>query len=230
MQMFEKILTANDIPFNIAEKMQQYALLVKTQNETLNLTRIASEQQMAEEHFLEAVQPVCQGYITGGQKVLDFGTGGGFPGVPIAIYNEKIEMTLLDATQKKVAFIKNACEELSIPVKTIVGRGEELAHDDSLREQYDIVVVRAVAGLTMLLELCTPFIKKDGLLIAFKGAHAEEEISAAKTAANVMHMLFYSWEPSLIPERLGGYAVYKKLQKADAVYPRRYAKIKAEPL
>ena len=230
MQTFKTILIDNGISNETAEQMHQYATRVTTQNATVNLTRIVSEEQMAKEHFLEAIQPVRDGFTTAGQKVLDFGTGGGFPGVPIAIYDRQLEMTLLDATLKKIAFVKNTCEELGIAVQTIVGRGEELAHDERHREQYDVVVVRAVADLVMLLELCSPFIRDGGLLIAYKGEHAKNEIAQAQVAADVMHMSLCAWRPSAVPGRLGGYAVYKKLQGTDEIYPRRYAKIKAEPL
>lgn len=230
MQKFKTILIQNGISSEMAEQMHQYAMCVTAQNATVNLTRIVSEEQMAKEHFLEAIQPVKDGFLSAGQRVLDFGTGGGFPGVPIAIYASQIEMTLLDATHKKISFVKNTCEELGISVQTIAGRGEELAHDEKYREQYDVVVVRAVADLTMLLELCSPFIRNSGLLIAYKGEHAKVEIAQAQGAAEVLHMTLCAWQSSAIPDRLGGYAVYKKLQHTDEIYPRRYAKIKAEPL
>lgn len=230
MKEFKNILTQAKIAPAAVDKMAAYAAMVLAQNTSLNLTRIISQEQMAKEHFLEAVQPVAHNDIMNGQKILDFGTGGGFPGVPIAILCAEAEVTLLDATEKKLKFVQTACAGIGINVQTLIGRGEEIALLPKHKEQFDIVVVRAVAQLNVLMEMCAPFLKKEGRLIAFKGANAALEKKEAETAAEKLYMQYIKWVPSDLPERQGGYFVYQKMQHTPAEYPRRYAKIKAAPL
>ena len=204
-----------------------YSALLKTGAHT-NLTAILDEQGVAEKHFADSLLPVALGLIKGDEKIIDVGAGAGFPGLPIKIALPEVEMTLLEATGKKAAFIEAAAEQLNLKVFVKNFRAEEFAHAQNGRMCYDICVSRAVARLNVLLELCAGFIKVGGRILAYKGEKAEEEVAEAKKAAKTLGLKFVG----LYPDTLGKtkIAVYERIEKLKKDYPRKFSNIKKKAL
>lgn len=159
-----------------------YKRLVEANTKT-NLTAIRDEQGIILKHFVDSLSCLKSGRLEGPLRVIDVGTGAGFPGLPLKIVRPELEMTFLDATQKKVAFIEGICREMNLAqTHCIWGRAEELGHNPAHRETYDRALSRAVSALNTLSELCLPLIKVGGFMIAQKGAGVEGELEQAQAA------------------------------------------------
>lgn len=154
-----------------------------------NLTAITDPDEVESRLFLESLwcAAALPAGITSGGRLIDVGSGGGFPGLPPAIAFPEMEVTLLEATRKKVDFLQHVIARLELPnAKVIHGRAEDIAHDPKHRELYDTATARALAATPALVEFCLPFLKVGGVLIAPKGADAEQEIDAASNALSVL--------------------------------------------
>jgi len=231
MSVFEDALkaalTKANIPFDDAliPRCRAYFDAVITVNEHLNLTRITDEAQTAQAHFADAMLLTKYVDLPHGCRVIDVGTGAGFPGVPLKLLRPDIDMTLLDAAGKKTDFIQSALSTLGVEAGVVCGRVEELART-KLRESFDVAVSRAVAALPMLLELCVPLLRTGGTLAAWKGETAEQELSEARHALaelNCAHAGTHSIGP-------GALLIITKQKPTPEKYPRRFAKIKSDPL
>lgn len=153
----------------IARFVQYYELLV-SYNEKVNLTAITAPHEVAVKHFLDSVSLLGLYELPYGARVIDVGTGAGFPGLPLKIVREDIHLTLVDALAKRVAFLEECSNTLSLTqVACIHARAEELAKKEAHREAYDIAVSRAVANLATLSEYCLPFVRVGGTFAALKG-------------------------------------------------------------
>lgn len=160
-----------------------YSDLLKEWNEKINLTAITDDEGIATKHFLDSMSAICTGYV--GEKVIDVGCGAGFPGLVLKIAKPEIELTLLDSLNKRINFLKEVCTELELcGVSFEHARAEDGAR--RMREQFDTVVSRAVANMTVLSELCLPFLKVGGRFLALKGPLAEQELTDAKRAINIL--------------------------------------------
>ena len=210
-----------------ADKMAEYAGLVLKVNEHMNLTRITDPREMAIKHFEDSAHPDILAFIPQNARVIDVGTGGGFPGVPIKLAREDVGMTFMESVGKKLEFVKNACESMGIEGEFICARAEETA---DLREKFDVCVSRAVAALPVLLELCSPLVKVGGIVLAYKGANADEEIAAAKSAAAKLNLSLIKKQPVNTPGAEHCVLVYKKTAPTPKAYPRRFAQIKKHNL
>ena len=166
-----------------ADTLVQYKDILLEWNEKMNLTAITDENDIAAKHFLDSLTPVLTGKVKG--KVIDVGTGAGFPGLVLKTACPQIELTLLDSLNKRITFLKEAAKVMGIGgVEFVHARAEDEARRK--REKFDTVVSRAVANMTVLSELCLPFVKPGGYFLALKGPMAEEELSAAKRAITVL--------------------------------------------
>ena len=142
-------------------------------NKKINLTAIEDENEIILKHFIDSL--TVQKYIKNAQNIIDIGTGAGFPGIPLAIVNEKSNIVLLDSLNKRINFLNNVIQKLELSnVKAIHGRAEDLAKIVQHREKYDIVISRAVAPFNVLLEYMLPFNKVNSYTIAMKGSNIEE--------------------------------------------------------
>jgi len=205
------------------ELYEQYYKLVVDANERMNLTRITSEEQAAQMHFFGAIELLKYVDIPQGARVIDIGTGAGFPGVPLKIVRGDIDMTLMDSAGKKTAFVKSAAEQIGLDVTVLHARAEE-AHEQ--RELFDVAVSRAVAAMPMLAELCVPLIKVGGLFVAWKGEKYAQELLDAKNAIYTL-----GCEVAAVHElEQGAIIVMQKNKPTPDMFPRRFAKIKSEPL
>ena len=210
------------------EKLSRYAKLLQSEGKRQNVTAVDEPDEVWTRHFLDAA------YLTDriplGVAVIDIGTGGGIPGIPLAILRSDLEITLLDSELRKLGFCEYAAAETDISIRTLAGRAEELAHDANYREQFDCAVSRAMAAGSMLTELAIPFVRTGGMLIAMKGRGYSAETEPFEGAAAALH----AEKPEITPYTLEGEQKYlitvRKSAETPAQYPRRFAKIKRSPL
>lgn len=160
----------------------RYSELLVDWNTKINLTAICDPKGIAEKHFLDSATALLTGFVNG--KVIDVGTGAGFPGFVLKIMKPEIELTLLDSLLKRINFLKTAGEDIGADAEYIHARAEDGGRMH--REKYDTVVSRAVANMTVLSELCLPFLKVGGYFLALKGPLADEELSEAKKAIHIL--------------------------------------------
>ena len=173
---FSEILEEKAKKINInkidTEKFYKYMELLLEWNTKINLTAIVDTKEIIEKHFIDSC--IVNKYIKTG-KLIDIGTGAGFPGIPLKIINNNIEITLLDSLNKRINFLNEAIKEIGLKnIKTIHGRAEEIGQDIKYREKYDNAIARAVAPINILLEYLLPFVKIGGICICMKGPNIEE--------------------------------------------------------
>ncbi len=219
------------------ERLTVYAQMLSQRNKVMNLTAVDEPEQIFTRHFADslALYPTVRDLSP--RRMIDVGCGGGFPGLPLKLYMEQLgvdtELTLLDATQKKIDFLDEVCRSLSVTgVHRIAGRAEDLAANANHREAYDLALSRAVASLPMLSELCLPFVKVGGLFAPHKSVRAEEELAAAKNAIRILGgtletPYIYRLGPDCPENRI---LHIRKKATTPSGYPRAFAKIKSRPL
>ena len=168
-------------PYNIEitskqeEKFENFYELLVFWNKKINLTAITEKEDVYIKHFLDCIY--LSRYVS--DKIIDIGTGAGFPGIPLAIMNESLDITLLDSLNKRCNFLSEVRNELNLNFEIICGRAEEIAREEQYRERFDFAVSRAVAPLNILSELCLPYVKKSGTFYSMKGSNAEKEVEEA---------------------------------------------------
>ena len=165
-----------------AEQFQIYLDLLLERNTVMNLTAITDPEEVVKRHFLDSAA-LLPSKALGGRKVIDVGTGAGFPGMPLLILRPDLQMTFLDALNKRILFLEDALARLGLKAETLHARAEDAAKMAAHREQYDAAVSRAVANAATLEELTLPFVQKGGVAIAWKGPGVAEEMTAARRAA-----------------------------------------------
>jgi len=221
--------------FFTKEKSEKYYIHINELIEIgklFNLTSVFDPAEAVRKHIVDslfAAKVVSEISNGNAVNIIDIGSGGGFPALPIAIACDNISVTALDSTEKKCSFISSVAEKCQVNVETVPMRAEEAL--DMRREAFDFVTARAVAKLNVLIELCAPFVKIGGYFIAMKGSAAEEEMGDAKCAASLLGLTFDKAERYEIEgggERI--ILVYKKTARTPAEYPRRFAQIKKKPL
>ena len=170
----------------IEQFLKYYEMLIE-KNKVMNLTAITEYDEVIEKHFLDSIS-LCQVYDLSKQvKILDMGTGAGFPGIPLKIAFSEVEITLADSLNKRIKFLDEVVAELGLEkVTTVHARAEELARNKEYRENYDLVVSRAVANLSTLGEYCIPFVKMGGNFISYKSGEIDEEVNAAGKAIKIL--------------------------------------------
>lgn len=209
-----------------------YALLLEW-NEKMNLTAITQMEEVAVKHMVDSLSCYEPTIFKKGCKVVDVGTGAGFPGLPLKIYQEDLQLTLLDSLNKRLTFLQKVAEDTCLQgVQFIHSRAEEGGRKKELREAFDVAVSRAVARLNILCELCLPFVKVGGYFVALKGAQYEQEAAEAKQAlsllgAQITHIRKVSL-PGLDDVRAVLYI--KKTKATSSVYPRKPGIPEKKPL
>ncbi len=167
------------------EKFYKYEKLMLEWNEKINLTSIVDENEIILKHFVDSA--IITKYIKKEQKVVDIGTGAGFPGIPLKIINEDIDIYLIDSLNKRIKFLENVIHALELKkICAIHSRAEEIGHNKEFRQQFDVVTSRAVAKFNVLLEYMLPLTKPEGTCICLKGPNIEEEIKESKNALNIL--------------------------------------------
>lgn len=208
------------------DRLETYYRLLDERNRVMNLTAIEGEENVARLHFLDCAA-LLKFADFAGKRVIDVGTGAGFPGLVLKILRPDISITLLDSLNKRVDFLRDTCSALGLDgVECVHARAEEIAPER--RESYDICVSRAVARLNMLSELCIPYVKRGGVFLAMKGPDCADEVNEAKAAYKKLGAA----EPEIslcdIPGTDITHAVVlaEKISPTPAGYPRKWGQIK----
>ncbi len=183
------------------EQFQCYYERLIEKNKVMNLTAITEYEEVVDKHFIDSILLGSVKELSGKKRVIDVGTGAGFPGIPLKIVYPELEITLLDSLNKRVKFLNEVIEELGLTgIQAVHSRAEDLAQDAAHRQQYDICVSRAVANLATLSEYCIPFVKQGGYFISYKSTQIEEELKQAKKAVQVLGGTLEQVETVQIPE------------------------------
>ncbi len=233
LDQFKKGLS--DLNINLTEKQTQqflkyYEILVET-NKVMNLTAITEFDEVIEKHFLDSLSLVRVFDLNRNVKILDLGTGAGFPGIPLKITFPEIDIVLADSLNKRVKFLNEVVETLQLnQVETVHGRAEELAKNKKYREQFDLCTSRAVANLSSLSEYCIPFVKEGGRFISYKSGEIEEEVDQAKRAIHVLGGKLDQVYKFDLHEQKRSFVIIEKVKKTPAVYPRKAGTPTKEPL
>lgn len=219
-----------DVPRGTFEKLEIYADFLVEYNQRVNLTAITDGQDILRKHFLDSflLYHFAEKYFPDSAKILDIGSGAGFPGVPLALLKPDFQITLLDSLGKRITFLKLLKEKLNCNYQAIHGRAEEFAKRSDYREAFDVVTARAVASLPMLAEFSLPYVKLNGYWLAMKG---KEDISPAisaiqKLGGNLEQTISYQLPDG--DERT--LFIIKKISPTPTKFPRKFAQIKQKPL
>jgi|YNPNPStandDraft_1061719.scaffolds.fasta_scaffold00008_31 16S rRNA (guanine527-N7)-methyltransferase len=210
------------------ELLDRFASMLAETNRKFNLTRIVEPQDIVTNHYLDSLLFLRAADTADNARVIDIGAGAGFPGIPMKVARPDLIVTLLDATAKKVSFMSYAVAALGLAdVELLHGRAEDLGHQRGRRENYDVACARALADLTPLVELCLPFVKVGGRLIASKGPEIDEELAAAKPMIGQLGGMVEKVVKTHIPgtdvaRRL---VVISKVKQTPPRFPRQYARI-----
>ncbi len=213
------------------ERFEIYAKLLVEWNEKINLTAITDPEGIVIKHFVDSLTIFYERDIPRSAKVIDVGTGAGFPGLPMLIARPDLDMTLMDSTNKRLTVISDILEKTGLTANIVHSRAEEAGKKPQFREQFEISTARAVTNLRDLSEYCLPFVKLGGSFVAMKSAKAEEEIAEAKKAIKLLggeisdiksfNLLAYG-ERNIIN--------VKKISSTPAKYPRPSAKMAKNPI
>lgn len=231
-ELFKKGLNELNISIS-SEQIRQfkmYSQMLKEWNEKINLTAITDDDGIAVKHFLDSILPLKYINFPTGAALADVGTGAGFPGIPLKIIRSDLEVTLIDSLSKRINFLNTVSDELNLSgIKSVHGRAEELARNNKYREQFDVVVSRAVANMTVLCEYCLPYVKTGGMFIALKARDAEDEIGHAKPMIGNLGGSIEELLSAPLPESdiVRTIAVIRKVKPTPGSFPRSSKKIKA---
>lgn len=210
------------------EALEEFSRLMVEKNKVMNLTGITEPREVATLHLLDSLALIPMAPLSG-KRIIDVGTGAGFPGVPLTIALPDSHVTLLDSLNKRIDFLQESCDALGLKnVDCVHARAEEFGH----REEYDYAVSRAVAALPVLCELCLPLVKVGGEFLAMKSSHTEDEINEAKRAiallgGKINEVIDYTIPTTDIVHRV---VRIEKIAPTAKKYPRRFAQIKKQPL
>lgn len=234
-QLQEFDIELNDV--QLQQFMRYYELLVEW-NSFMNLTAITEFHEVLTKHFVDSLSIVKAIDLknAGGnqiQKVIDIGTGAGFPGIPLKIVFPDLKITLLDSLNKRIKFLNEVISELGMKdIEALHGRAEDYAKPDQRREQYDLCVSRAVANLATLSEYCIPYVKRDGYFISYKSEKSAEELSEAKKAIQILGGCIDKQVELTLPnsEIYRNLVVIKKVKVTPGRYPRKSGLPSKEPI
>lgn len=222
-----------DFDENKYNQLIQYKNLLQEWNEKINLTSITEDEEIIKKHFIDSIKIYKFSPLKDMKRIIDVGTGAGFPGLPIKIVDEKKQVVLLDSLNKRINFLNEVINTLKLEnIETVHGRAEDVAKDKGYRESFDGVVSRAVANMSVLSEFCLPFVKLNGYFIAMKGPAVEEEIKEAKNAIGTLggkieDIIGIDIEESDLRHNL---VIIKKVKETPGKYPRKAGLVTKSPL
>lgn len=213
------------------ERFDIYGKLLTEWNEKINLTAITDPEGVTIKHFLDSLTIFSYVDIPEKAKVIDVGTGAGFPGLAMLIARPDLDMTLMDSTKKRLTVIENILEAISLRANVVHSRAEEAGQNKDYREKYDFATARAVTNLRDLSEYCLPFVKVGGSFIPMKSAKAQEEIAEGKKAIHILGGQIIKQDTFELLD-CGERTIInvKKISSTPAKYPRPSAKIAKNPI
>ena len=228
-------LEQNEMPFQkeLPEKLEIYFRLLKEWNTRMDLTAALTDEEIVDRHFMDSLTVLKMDYVKDKTRWIDVGTGAGFPGLVLAMARPDLEMTLMDAQQKRLNFLNAVIEETAVlNAKTVHARAEEGARKKEYRERFDVAAARAVAPLNVLSEYLLPFVKIGGCALCWKGPALQNELESGRKAAHLLggriempvecSVYGRDWEHMILPVR--------KVQRTASVYPRKAGIPKNKPL
>lgn len=231
---FEEILKEYNIDIN-PEQINQFEIykkLLLEWNEKINITRITEAQEIYIKHFLDSLTLTNTGLIKEGKSLIDIGTGGGFPGLPLKIMYPGLKISLMDSLNKRIIFLQEVIKELNLKnIEAVHGRAEEYGRKEDYREKFDLVTNRALANMSSLAEYSLPFVKKSGYFIAMKGSEYKEEVKEAKNAIDILGGKIVDIKEIKLPgEILHSLIIVEKIRETPKKYPRAGGKPRTQPL
>jgi 16S rRNA (guanine527-N7)-methyltransferase len=234
MKEFDQGLSSLNIELTDIQKQQfvdYYELLVEW-NKVMNLTAITELKEVIQKHFIDSLS-IVKVFKPSEEKILDIGTGAGFPGIPLKIVYPEIDIVLLDSLKKRLTFLDVVIDKLKLKkIKTLHGRAEDYGKDANYREQFDVCVSRAVAKLSSLSEYCLPYVKKEGLFISYKSGKVEEELAQSARAFKILGAELKEVSEFSLPDTdiERSLVVLHKTSATPKNYPRSAGKPSKEPL
>ena len=207
-----------------------YEMLIE-KNKVMNLTAITEFDEVIDKHFLDSLNLFRLIDLNSEKRILDLGTGAGFPGILLKIAFPKIKITRVDSLNKRVMFLNDVVNQLGLEdVECVHARAEDLAKKKEYREEYDICVSRAVANLSTLSEYCIPFVKVGGNFISYKSGDCDEEINSSKAAIKKLGARISKVENFEIKDMGRSFVVIDKISSTPSKYPRKAGLPSKEPL
>ena len=216
-----------ELPEDRIDKLCDFGRNVVKQNEVMNLTAITEPERVAKLHLLDSLTLLTLTELSG-KTLIDVGCGAGFPGVPVKIACPQVRLTLLDSLGKRMNWLEGVLPQLGIEAECVTARAEEAVA--ARRETYDFATSRAVARLNILLELTAPYVKVGGAVLAMKGSAAREELAEAQNAIHRLGLKLEQVKEFPVEDIAHTVIVLRKVSPTPPQYPRRYAKIKQNPL
>ena len=236
MENFNEALINGMKKFNIEltdeqiNKFNIYCNMLIEWNSKMNLTAIKEPTEIAVKHFVDSCSVLNYVKIKKNAKVIDIGTGAGFPGIPLKILRDDLDITLLDSLNKRLVFLNEVAKELNLELNTIHSRAEDLGRQENHREQYDIAISRAVAPLNVLSEYSIPFVRKGGRFISMKGPNVQSEIDEAKKAIRILGGKCINVVQFSVGDNSRCIVIVHKLNPTPYTLPRHGSKISKKPL
>lgn len=233
MKQLETYLQQLNIPFDqmMTDQFAQYLEGILSWNEKINLTAITDREEFITKHYVDSVLGYHFPEYQNAERIIDIGTGAGFPGIPLAIISPDKSFILADSLNKRLKVIQTLTEEIGIDnVITVHGRAEELAKNKQYRQTFDLCVSRAVANMAVLAEYSLPFIRKGGFLLAYKGPDAENEVKAAEKAIRILGGKVNRIQAVDLDGFAHNIVVIEKTADTPAKYPRKAGTPAKDPL
>lgn len=220
-----------DIDSSKIAKFYEYMNLLLEWNEKINLTAITEQNDIILKHFIDCL--TIKKYLKDNDKIVDIGTGAGFPGIPLAIMSGANKFTLVDSLNKRVNFLNDVKEKIDLKnIEAIHSRAEEFGQNKIYREKYDVAVSRAVANLSVLLEYLLPTVKVGGKVICMKGSQVQDEVNEAKYALKELGGVIKLTDEFCLPETdmKRNIIVIEKIKNTPKKYPRKSGTPSKQPL
>lgn len=214
-----------------ADRFDSYAERLVRWNEHVNLTAITEPDDIVIKHFIDCLYIMKYVAFKKDEKLVDVGTGAGFPGMPLLIANPDLDVTFVDSMEKRIGFLRDVLKNIGLTGTRIHERAEVVGKDADYREKFDYATARAVAPLNVLCEYCLPLVKVGGLFVSLKGSSGMEELKAAENAINVLGGEVAKAVEYQLPNGDGrSIIIIRKISQTPTKYPRKSKKIDTKPL